>query len=197
LIQLENNIILVCEYFEGRSLRDILRDSDLNRGCDINIGNYEHVDTMSDISAAASPEPINIYTDTNVHNRTLNHVHTSSCQHSRSAPFTLQTFLPLAIQLSLTLGQIHQQNIIHKDLSCGNILYNEADGTCMIIDFGLASVLSSENKKNNILTGTIGYISPEQTGRSNKKLDYRTDLYSLGTYKHIHTYIYRLKNEHI
>jgi serine/threonine protein kinase len=165
LIQLENNIILVCEYFEGRSLRDILKET------------CNHDQTLT-----------KLLSDTSLNNKLLDDndkLSTSISSPVKSTPFTLQTFLPLAIQLSLTLGQIHQQNIIHKDLSCGNILYNESNGTCMIIDFGLASVLSSENKKNNILTGTIGYISPEQTGRSNKKLDYRTDLYSLGT----HTYI--------
>jgi tRNA A-37 threonylcarbamoyl transferase component Bud32 len=92
-------------------------------------------------------------------------------------------FLPLAIQITKALGQIHTANIIHKDINPANIVWNKTDNQLKIIDFGIASRLPRENstlKNPEQLEGTLAYISPEQTGRMNRALDYRTDLYSLG-----------------
>ncbi|MBD1889172.1 AAA family ATPase [Coleofasciculus sp. FACHB-SPT9] len=97
--------------------------------------------------------------------------------------FTLLEFLQNAIQIAETLGRIHQSNIIHKDINLSNIVLNPQTGELKIIDFGLSTVLSRENtalKSPNVLEGTLAYISPEQTGRMNRAIDYRTDFYSLG-----------------
>jgi PAS domain S-box-containing protein len=97
--------------------------------------------------------------------------------------FNLEEFLILAIQLTKILGEIHQQNIIHKDINPSNIVLNTATGQVKIIDFGLATILSRENptfRNPNVLEGTLAYMSPEQTGRMNRSIDYRTDFYSLG-----------------
>ncbi|MEP0754614.1 AAA family ATPase [Trichocoleus sp. Lan] len=97
--------------------------------------------------------------------------------------FTLLEFLQIAIQIAETLGRIHQSNIIHKDINLSNIVLNPQTGELKIIDFGLSTVLSRENtalKSPNVLEGTLAYISPEQTGRMNRAIDYRTDFYSLG-----------------
>jgi len=97
--------------------------------------------------------------------------------------FTLLEFLQIAIQSAETLGRIHQSNIIHKDINPSNIVFNSQTGELKIIDFGLSTVLSRENtalKSPNVLEGTLAYISPEQTGRMNRAIDYRTDFYSLG-----------------
>ncbi|MBD1827522.1 AAA family ATPase [Microcoleus vaginatus GB1-A2] len=97
--------------------------------------------------------------------------------------FTLLEFLQIAIQIAETLGKIHQSNIIHKDINPSNIVFNSQTGELKIIDFGLSTVLSRENtalKSPNVLEGTLAYISPEQTGRMNRAIDYRTDFYSLG-----------------
>jgi predicted ATPase/serine phosphatase RsbU (regulator of sigma subunit)/tRNA A-37 threonylcarbamoyl transferase component Bud32 len=98
-------------------------------------------------------------------------------------PFTLKEFLSLAIQVTNTLGKIHTQNVIHKDINPANIVFNQATSQLKIIDFGISSRLPRENpvlKNPEQLEGTLAYISPEQTGRINRSMDYRTDLYSLG-----------------
>ncbi|MBD1827876.1 AAA family ATPase [Microcoleus vaginatus GB1-A2] len=97
--------------------------------------------------------------------------------------FTLEECLLLAIATTETLGQIHSANIIHKDINPSNIVFNPATGQIKLIDFGISTQLRRERpslKNPNILEGTLAYISPEQTGRMNRALDYRTDFYSLG-----------------
>ncbi|HEY9667057.1 MAG TPA: AAA family ATPase [Coleofasciculaceae cyanobacterium] len=96
---------------------------------------------------------------------------------------SLQNFLPIAIQTTEILGQIHAANVIHKDINSANIVFNSEIRQVKIIDFGIATILTREHpviKNPNILEGTLAYISPEQTGRMNRCLDYRTDFYSLG-----------------
>ncbi|GGA54508.1 AAA family ATPase [Okeania sp. KiyG1] len=95
----------------------------------------------------------------------------------------LTEFLPIAIKITEILGQIHHHNIIHKDINPANIVFNSETKQLKIIDFGMATQLTRENptlKNPNVLEGTLPYISPEQTGRMNRSLDYRTDFYSLG-----------------
>lgn len=95
----------------------------------------------------------------------------------------LQEFLAIAIQIVDSLGNIHAANIIHKDINPNNIVLNPTTKKVKIIDFGIATVLKRENpslKNPNVLEGNLAYISPEQTGRMNRSLDYRTDFYSLG-----------------
>ncbi len=104
-------------------------------------------------------------------------------QFATSKKLELTDFLNIAIQLSGTLGVIHQNNIIHKDIKPKNILINPNTGQVKIIDFSISSYLSKENpylSNINSLEGTLSYISPEQTGRMNRLIDYRSDLYSLG-----------------
>jgi len=96
---------------------------------------------------------------------------------------TLTEFLFLAISITKVLGEIHQKNIIHKDINPGNIVINYNTSQVKIIDFGISTILTHENptiKNPNVLEGTLAYISPEQTGRMNRAMDYRTDFYSLG-----------------
>ncbi len=92
-------------------------------------------------------------------------------------------FLRLALKITEILGQIHAANIIHKDINPSNIVLNPKTRELKIIDFGISTILTRENptlKHPNVLEGTLAYISPEQTGRMNRSLDYRTDFYSLG-----------------
>ncbi len=98
-------------------------------------------------------------------------------------PFPLGEFLPLALQVVEILGQVHQQHVIHKDVNPSNIVLNPATGQLKLIDFGISTTLSRENTTfgtPHMLEGTLAYISPEQTGRMNRAIDYRTDFYSLG-----------------
>ncbi|MBD2437089.1 hybrid sensor histidine kinase/response regulator [Nostoc sp. FACHB-110] len=95
----------------------------------------------------------------------------------------IKDFLPIAIQLATTISQLHQNHIIHKDIQPHNILINPNTNQIKIIDFSIASRLSRENQiiqDLNLLEGSLAYMSPEQTGRMNRSIDYRTDFYSLG-----------------
>ena len=97
--------------------------------------------------------------------------------------FTLAEFLEIAIKITESLAVIHGANIIHKDINPSNIVYTPETKQLKIIDFGISTRLSRENTLvTNLdrLEGTLAYIAPEQTGRMNRGLDYRSDFYSLG-----------------
>jgi len=99
------------------------------------------------------------------------------------SPLDISQFLSFAIQITEILGEIHAANVIHKDINPSNIILNPNSGQLKIIDFGISTILPRENptlKNPNQLEGTLAYISPEQTGRMNRALDYRSDFYSLG-----------------
>ncbi|MBD1937297.1 AAA family ATPase [Microcoleus sp. FACHB-68] len=96
---------------------------------------------------------------------------------------SLSDVLQVAINLAHTLGHLHLSHIIHKDIKPNNILLNPQTGQIKLIDFSISSRLSKETptlSNANLLEGTLAYMSPEQTGRMNRSLDYRTDFYSLG-----------------
>ncbi|HZF31562.1 MAG TPA: AAA family ATPase [Gammaproteobacteria bacterium] len=96
---------------------------------------------------------------------------------------TLEDRLRIAVRLASIVADVHAANIIHKDISSHNFIYDPESKRCKLIDFGIATRLRSEDKKFTApaaLEGTLAYIAPEQTGRMNRSLDYRADLYSLG-----------------
>ena len=95
----------------------------------------------------------------------------------------LTEFLSIALQLVDILHDLNQHRIIHKDIKPANILINPETKQVKLIDFSIASLLPRETqeiKSPNVLEGTLAYISPEQTGRMNRGIDYRSDFYSLG-----------------
>jgi signal transduction histidine kinase/serine/threonine protein kinase len=96
---------------------------------------------------------------------------------------SLVEFLEIAIQLTNIIDDLIISHIIHKDIKPANILIHPESKTVKLIDFSIASLLSKETqelKNPHILEGTLAYISPEQTGRMNRGIDYRSDFYSLG-----------------
>ncbi|MBD2241602.1 AAA family ATPase, partial [Aulosira sp. FACHB-113] len=96
---------------------------------------------------------------------------------------SLEEFLVIAIALCDTLDLLYHERIIHKDIKPSNILINPETKQVKLIDFSIASLLPRETQtliNPNVLEGTLAYISPEQTGRMNRGIDYRTDFYSLG-----------------
>ncbi|HEY9693180.1 MAG TPA: AAA family ATPase [Oculatellaceae cyanobacterium] len=100
-----------------------------------------------------------------------------------STHLSLEVFLKLAIKIAEILSQVHNRNIIHKDINPSNIIWNRKTDQVKLIDFGICTEVSREKpifNNLNLLEGTLAYISPEQTGRMNRSLDYRTDFYSLG-----------------
>ncbi|MEA5621564.1 AAA family ATPase [Nostoc sp. UHCC 0251] len=95
----------------------------------------------------------------------------------------LRDFLQIAIPLCNALNILYSDRIIHKDIKPANILINPETKQVKLIDFSIASLLPRETQtlmNPNVLEGTLSYISPEQTGRMNRGIDYRTDFYSLG-----------------
>lgn len=98
-------------------------------------------------------------------------------------PFTVAESLDIAIAILSGLAALHRANVIHKDLNPANVVINRVDGTVKIIDFGIATTVPREHSHfagPADLEGTLAYVSPEQTGRMNRRIDYRTDFYSLG-----------------
>ncbi|MBF0351586.1 MAG: AAA family ATPase [SAR324 cluster bacterium] len=101
---------------------------------------------------------------------------------SAKRPMPLETFWEIAIRLVQALGNIHQQQIIHKDIKPSNLIFNPQTGVVAIIDFGIADQIASEVESLRVeqFEGTLAYIAPEQTGRMNRMVDWRVDFYSLG-----------------
>jgi predicted ATPase/GAF domain-containing protein/HPt (histidine-containing phosphotransfer) domain-containing protein/tRNA A-37 threonylcarbamoyl transferase component Bud32 len=97
-------------------------------------------------------------------------------------PLALPEFFAIATQAVTALSRVHGLQVIHKDLKPANLLVN-GEGLLKLIDFQVASEISRERQDvsvTNHLQGSLPYISPEQTGRMNRALDYRSDYYSLG-----------------
>jgi serine/threonine protein kinase len=100
-----------------------------------------------------------------------------------SATLAVKPFLQMAIKLAETLGHLHLKNIVHKDIRPHNILVNLKKDIIKISDFGISQVITHENEEiynPQVIEGILVYMSPEQTGRMNRLVDYRSDLYSLG-----------------
>src|SRR5215472_4807883 len=98
-------------------------------------------------------------------------------------PMELTQFLRAAVGLSVALGQLHGRNLIHKDIKPANVLANCATGEVWLMGFGIASRLLREHQTPEppeFLAGALAYMAPEQTGRMNRSIDSRSDLYSLG-----------------
>ncbi|MDI9482317.1 MAG: AAA family ATPase [Bacillota bacterium] len=101
----------------------------------------------------------------------------------KSTKLSITEKLLLSIQMTDSLIQVHKENIIHKDVNPSNFIWNRKTNQVKIIDFGISTELAKEDHQSaNTMNpdGTLEYISPEQTGRINKPIDYRTDFYSLG-----------------
>ncbi|MGK7926830.1 MAG: serine/threonine protein kinase [Spirulina sp.] len=97
--------------------------------------------------------------------------------------YSIAEFLNIAIQLADILHQLHQNRVIHKDIKPANILIHRSTQQVKLIDFSISSLLPKETptiQPPNVLEGTLAYLSPEQTGRMNRGIDYRSDFYSLG-----------------
>jgi PAS domain S-box-containing protein len=99
------------------------------------------------------------------------------------APMEVGLFLGLAIGIAGALGQAHRRGLVHKDLKPAHILVDCADGGVRLTGFGIASRLPRERQAlepPETIAGTLAYMAPEQTGRMNRSIDSRSDLYSLG-----------------
>ena len=98
-------------------------------------------------------------------------------------PWEITSFLRVAIGLATALGRLHERGLIHKDVKPAHILVNAATGAAWLIGFGIASRLPREHQAPEppeVIAGTLAYMAPEQTGRMNRSVDSRSDLYALG-----------------
>src|SRR6202158_2991796 len=98
-------------------------------------------------------------------------------------PLDISHFLRIAIPLAGVLRQVHERGLIHKDIKPENILVNEASGGVWLTGFGIASRLPREHQAPappEVIAGTLAYMAPGQTGRMNRSVDSRSDLYALG-----------------
>src|ERR1700693_3652372 len=100
-----------------------------------------------------------------------------------SQPMETGQFLRLAVALSEALSRLHRRGLIHKDIKPANVLVDSATGQIWLTGFGIASRLPRERQSPEppeFIAGTLAYMAPEQTGRVNRSIDSRSDLYSLG-----------------
>src|SRR5205809_4867800 len=98
-------------------------------------------------------------------------------------PMETGKLLRLAIGIAAALGKAHQRGLVHKDVKPANILVNPDNGEVRLTGFGLASRLARERQRPEppeSIAGTLAYMAPEQTGRMNRSIDSRSDLYALG-----------------
>ena len=98
-------------------------------------------------------------------------------------PWDMEIVLTLGIKITNSLGEIYKAKIIHRDIKPDNILYNPKTGILKLGDFSSAGTILRENPElsnSQIMAATMAYMSPEQTGRMNRMVDWRTDFYSLG-----------------
>jgi predicted ATPase len=103
-------------------------------------------------------------------------------ERDQGQPLDLTRGLRIAIGLATALGQVHRRGLIHKDIKPANVLVDDA-GNVWLTGFGIASRLPHERQSPEppeIIAGTLAYMAPEQTGRMNRSIDARSDLYSLG-----------------
>jgi PAS domain S-box-containing protein len=101
---------------------------------------------------------------------------------SLGTPFEIETFISMAIGVAAALGQIHRQGLVHKNLEPASIFATSA-GKARLTGFGVASRLTGERREpvpQEDVTGPLAYMAPEQTGRMNRSIDGRSDLYALG-----------------
>jgi PAS domain S-box-containing protein len=106
-------------------------------------------------------------------------------------PMELGTFLRLAVHITAALGKVHQRGLVHKDIKPHNIIVNRVTGEVKLTGFGIASRLPRGRQSPEppeTIAGTLAYMAPEQTGRMNRSVDSRSDLYALGgTFYHMLT----------
>ena len=98
-------------------------------------------------------------------------------------PIEITRFLRLAVSLATSLDEVHKRELIHKDVKPANILVDPATSQVRLMGFGMASRLSREHQTPEapkFFAGTLAYMAPEQTGRMNRSIDSRSDLYALG-----------------
>lgn len=113
----------------------------------------------------------------------LEHVGSSNLHILSSEVLAVKRVIEIALQMSTAVSALHDRDVSHRDINPSNVMYHRTSGQLWLIDFGLATNLARESAEalpSGRLEGTLGYLSPEQTGRMNRSVDRRTDFYGLG-----------------
>ena len=100
-----------------------------------------------------------------------------------ATPMDVRRFLHLAIGIAVAVGKLHERGLVHKDVKPVNLLVDHATGAVRLTGFGIATRLPRERQAPappELIAGTLAYMAPEQTGRMNRSVDSRSDLYALG-----------------
>ena len=103
--------------------------------------------------------------------------------HLIQGPMEIRQSLRIAVGLAAALRQLHEQKLIHKDIKPSNVMFESVTGQVWLTGFGITSRLPRERQSPQppeFIAGTLSYMAPEQTGRMNRSIDSRSDLYALG-----------------
>jgi predicted ATPase/signal transduction histidine kinase len=149
-----------------------------------NLRRLEHEYSLrADLDAAWAARPIELSLHRNRSALVLEDPGGDLLDLQRDRPRGVTAFLRIGISLARALRQVHARGLIHKDIKPANILVDAASGAVWLTGFGIASRLTRERANPEApdeIAGTLAYMAPEQTGRMNRSIDARSDLYSLG-----------------
>src|SRR5215467_5341402 len=137
----------------------------------------------NDLDGAWAVRPLDLVHDAGRTILVLEDVNGEPLDKLLGSPMEVGRFLTLAIGITAAVGKLHQRGLVHKDIKPANILANVTAGAVWLTGFGIASRLARERQSHHppeTITGTLAYMAPEQTGRMNRSVDSRSDLYALG-----------------
>jgi PAS domain S-box-containing protein len=167
----------------GNGLPPILRVTAEN-GSLAGLNRLEHEYTLrADLDSAWAAPPIELSRHRNRLALVLEDPGGDPLDRLLGQPLEIRAFLRIGISLASALRQVHARGLIHKDIKPANILADAASGSVWLTGFGIASRLPREHQNPEApetIAGTLAYMAPEQTGRMNRSIDSRCDLYSLG-----------------
>ncbi|WFU66116.1 ATP-binding sensor histidine kinase [Bradyrhizobium brasilense] len=140
-------------------------------------------DLRDELEAAWAVLPLELVREANRIKLVLDDASGEPLETLLGVPMNVGRFLRFGIAISSALGKLHQRGLVHKDIKPANILFNEATGQVRLTGFGIASRFARERQSPHppeTIAGTLAYMAPEQTGRMNRSIDSRSDLYALG-----------------
>ncbi|HZC96813.1 MAG TPA: AAA family ATPase, partial [Bradyrhizobium sp.] len=141
---------------------------------------YELRDELDEVWAV---RPLDLVRDAGRTMLVLENADAEPLDRQLGVPMETGRFLRVAIAISIAVGGLHQRGLVHKDIKPANILLNDATGEVRLTGFGIASRFARERQSlqpPETIAGTLAYMAPEQTGRMNRSIDSRSDLYALG-----------------